>query len=105
MAAGVWNSNRRRMPRAVVATHAPRRHRLVRSCRIRAGAPRPRRAARPRADPGEPRLYFRWHLCGRLASVRNDCAAVLLWIAAVAGCALWRTGLAIHMGTDGADDL
>src|SRR5215211_3854938 len=61
MAAGVRDINRRRMPGAAVAAHSPRGHRPVRSCRLRAGTPRPRCAAGLCTHPCEPRIHLRWH--------------------------------------------
>ena len=50
-------------------------------------------------------FILRWHLCGRLAFVRNAHAAVPLWAPAIAGRSLWRAGVAVHLGADRADDL
>src|SRR5918995_2502506 len=46
MAAGVRDIDRRRVPGVAVAAHAPGGHPPVRSCRLRADAPRPRCTAR-----------------------------------------------------------
>src|ERR671932_716229 len=75
--------------------HAPRGHRPVRSCRLRAGTPRPRCAAGLCAHPCEPRIHLRWHLCGRLARVRDTHATVPLRRLAIAGCSLWRDGVPV----------
>jgi hypothetical protein len=55
--------------------------------------------------PGEPRVHPWWHVCGRLALVRHALTAVLLWTPAIAGRCLRGAGVAIHLGTDRADDL
>src|SRR4051812_34902154 len=105
MAAGVRDIDRRRVPGAAVAPHAPRGHPPARSCRLRADAPRPRCTARLGACPGEPRVHSWWHLRRRLARVRVAYAAVPLWTPAIAGRPLWSAGISVHLGADRADDL
>src|SRR5829696_6404148 len=105
MAAGVRDVDRRRVPGVAVAAHAPRGHPPVRSCRLRADAPPPRRATGLGADPGEPRVHPWWHVRGRLARVRDALAAIPPGRPAIASRPLWGAGIPVRLGTDRADDL
>src|ERR1051325_1260442 len=103
MAASVWDANRRRMPDAAVAAHAPRG-----ACSIfwtsSAGAfSATYCSAWP--HPCEPRIHSRRQLCCRLDGVRNTLYAVPLGRTAIACCFLWRPGVSNHLGADRADDL
>src|ERR1041384_2374669 len=103
MAASVWDANRRRMPDAAVAAHAPRG-----ACSIfwtsSAGAfSATYCSAWP--HPCEPRIHSRRQLCCRLDGVRNTLYAVPLGRPPIAFCFLWRPGVSNHVGADRADDL
>src|SRR5919106_2121783 len=98
MVAGVRDIDRRRMPGAHVATYAPGGHSPVRPCRLRKESARARCIARFSTHPGEPRVYFWWHLPGRLACVRHARAAVPPRALAITSRSLWRAGVAFHLG-------